>query len=126
VNPHAPSGFLESNDTIERIARGFRGVLVVDEAYTDFAEHSALPLLDPKKGLRNVLLSRTLSKGYSLAGLRFGYGRGHAELSAALDKARDSYNTDAVSQAAAVAALESRDAAEKPWKAVIAERSRLP
>src|SRR6185369_7529810 len=69
--------------------------------------------------------SRTLSKGFSLAGLRFGYGLGHPELIAALDKARDSYNTDAVSQVAAIAALESRDAAEKTWKAVIVERTRL-
>ena len=58
-----------------------------------------LPGLD---GMDNVLLLRTLSKGYSLAGLRFGYGLGHPKLIEAMDKARDSYNTDALAQAEGV------------------------
>ncbi|WP_437675719.1 histidinol-phosphate transaminase [Sorangium sp. So ce131] len=125
VNPHAPSGRLEPLDKLERVARAFRGVLLIDEAYVDFAESDAIPLLDPARGLDNVLLLRTLSKGYSLAGLRFGYGLGHPRIIEALDKARDSYNTDVLSQAAAVAALRSRDEARESWKKVIAERTRL-
>lgn len=123
VNPHAPSGRLTSLDQLEAIARGFRGVLLIDEAYVDFATQDAIPLV--RMGLPNVLLLRTLSKGYSLAGLRFGYGLGHAALIAALDKARDSYNTDVLSQAAARAALENRDVAAESWRKVIAERDRL-
>lgn len=125
VNPHAPSGRLQPVEQLERIAREFEGVLVIDEAYVDFADHDALSLLDPAKGLDNVLLLRTLSKGYSLAGLRFGYGLGHAGLIEAMDKARDSYNTDALSQAAAVAALQSRQDAQQSWQKVIAQRGRL-
>ncbi|MFW6032394.1 MAG: histidinol-phosphate transaminase [Phycisphaeraceae bacterium] len=125
VNPHAPSGRLQPLDQLEAIAREFHGVLVIDEAYVDFAERDALALLDPARGLDNVLLLRSLSKGYSLAGLRFGYGLGHPNLIAALDKARDSYNTDILSQAAAVAALESREVAREGWQKVIAERDRL-
>lgn len=125
VNPHAPSGRREPLDKLERLAREFRGVLLIDEAYVDFAEGDAIPLLDPAKGLDNVLLLRTLSKGYSLAGLRFGYGLGHPRLIEALDKARDSYNTDILSQAAATAALLARDEAKESWKKVIAERARL-
>lgn len=125
VNPHAPSGRLRSLVELERIARVFAGVLLIDEAYVDFATHDALPLLHPDMGLENVLLLRSLSKGYSLAGLRFGYGLGHRDLIAALDKARDSYNTGVLSQAAAIAALEHRDAAAKTWRAVIDERGRL-
>lgn len=128
VNPHAPSGRLEPLDKLEALAREFKGVLLIDEAYVDFADANdggAIALLDPARGLDNVLLLRTLSKGYSLAGLRFGYGLGHPRLIEALDKARDSYNTDALAQAAAVAALENQPAARESWQKVIAERTRL-
>lgn len=125
VNPHAPSGRREPIDKIERIARAFRGVVLIDEAYVDFATSDAVPLLDAARGLDNVLLLRTLSKGYSLAGLRFGYGLGHPRLIEALDKARDSYNTDILSQTAAIAALSARDEARESWCKVIAERTRL-
>lgn len=127
VNPHAPSGRLQPLEELERIARQLlgRAVLLIDEAYVDFAERDALPLLEPARGLDNVLLLRTLSKGYSLAGLRFGYGLGQPTLIAALDKARDSYNTDVLSQAAAIAALGARQEASTTWRRVIAERRRL-
>lgn len=125
VNPHAPSGRRQPLEQLERIAREFRGVLLVDEAYVDFAEQDALPLLDAAKGLDNVILLRSLSKGYSLAGLRFGYGIGVAHLIEAMDKARDSYNTDVLSQAAACAALEHRAVARESWQKVIAERRRV-
>ncbi|HEX7010032.1 MAG TPA: histidinol-phosphate transaminase [Phycisphaeraceae bacterium] len=125
VNPHAPSGRLQPLEELERIARRFKGVLLIDEAYVDFARRDALPLLDPASGIDNVLILRSLSKGYSLAGLRFGYGLGHPDLIAALDKARDSYNTDVLAQAAAVAALEHRQHAQATWRQVIAQRDRL-
>ena len=144
VNPHAPSGRLEPLDRLEALARGFRGVLVVDEAYADFADHDALPLVRDAGsmsgegggagggdagvaglGLPNVVILRSLSKGYGLAGLRFGYGLAHDGLIAAMDKARDSYNTDIVSQLAAAAAIADRDYAARTWRAVIAERARL-
>ena len=125
VNPHAPSGALRSVKQLERIARAFDGVLLVDEAYVDFAAHDALPLLDAVVDLDNVILLRTLSKGYSLAGLRMGYGLAHAALIATMDKARDSYNTDVVAQAAATTALCHRDEAKNTWSVVIDERDRL-
>jgi len=127
VNPQAPSGTLTPLPRLEKLARALMGhaVLLIDEAYVDFAERDALPLLKKESGLDNVLLLRTMSKGYSLAGLRFGYGLGHANLIAAMDKARDSYNTDALSQAAATAALANRQLAAESWKKVIAERQRM-
>ncbi len=125
VNPHAPSGRLEPVARLEKFARSFAGVLMIDEAYVDFAAGSALPLLEPSRRLDNVLILRTLSKGYSLAGLRFGYGLGHPDLIAALHKARDSYNVDILAQAAATAALEAREAALANCKAVVTERQRL-
>jgi len=125
VNPHAPSGVATPVAHLERIAREFRGVLLIDEAYVDFADADVLPLLDPARKLTNVLLLRTLSKGYSLAGLRFGYGLGSAPLIATLHKVRDSYNTDIVAQTAAAAALRHRTEAQQTWHAVVAERARL-
>lgn len=125
VNPHAPSGRLESIETLRAIASSIRGVLLVDEAYVDFAPRDAIELVRAGSGLENVLLLRSLSKGYSLAGLRFGYGLGAPELIAALDKARDSYNTDVLSQAAATAAISHRDDAAESWNKVITERERL-
>lgn len=123
VNPHAPSGRLESLDTLRTLATTFRGVLLIDEAYVDFAQRDALPLV--REDLPNVLVLRSLSKGYSLAGLRFGYGIGAVPLIAAMQKARDSYNVDALAQAAAEAALRSRDAASQSWSRVMAERGRV-
>ena len=124
VNPHAPSGRLESLDTLRHVARTFRGVLLVDEAYVDFATSDALPLVRGGD-LDNVLLLRSMSKGYSLAGLRFGYGLGHRDLIAALDKARDSYNIDALAQAGATAAIEHREQVRASWQKIIAERQRV-
>ena len=127
VNPHAPSGRLEPAQRLRDIAGELRGrcVLLIDEAYVNFAREDALPLLADEAKLDNVLLLRTLSKGYSLAGLRFGYALGHAGLIAALDKARDSYNTDVLSQRAATAALQQREQAASSWRKVIQERERL-
>ena len=124
VNPHAPTGQLESLDTLRRLADDFPGLLVVDEAYVDFAPRSALPLLTEDRR-ENVVLLRSLSKGYSLAGLRFGYGLSSPGVVAALDKIRDSYNTDILAQAAATAALRDQDYARSTWDRVVAERGRL-
>jgi histidinol-phosphate aminotransferase len=125
VNPHAPTGRYESSERLRQIAETFHGVLLVDEAYIDFAQHDASELVRGKDAMDNVLLLRTLSKGYSLAGLRFGYGLGHRDLIASLDKARDSYNTDVLAQVAAVAALSSRREAAESCQKVVAERRRV-
>jgi histidinol-phosphate aminotransferase len=127
VCPHAPSGQLSSLAELSRVASAFEGVVLVDEAYVDFVDpalrHDATALV---KQHDNVLLLRTLSKGYSLAGLRFGYGLGAASLiEPMLWKTRDSYNVDVLAQAAATAALEAHDYARDTWDRVRAERARL-
>ena len=125
VNPHAPSGRYETNDRLRQIAAEFKGVLLIDEAYVDFAQHDASELVRGPEALKNVLLLRSMSKGYSLAGMRFGYGMAHRDLITAMDKARDSYNTDYVSQQAAAAALRSRDEALANCRKVVDERRRV-
>jgi histidinol-phosphate aminotransferase len=127
VNPHAPSGSLASVDELAAIARAFKGVLVVDEAYVDFVDpaikHDTIRLV---RECDNVLLLRTMSKGYSLAGLRLGYGIGSPGLIAPmLSKTKDSYNVDAVAQKVGEAALRHRQAAAASWAFVREERLRL-
>lgn len=125
VNPHAPSGRFESAEMLRPIAEAFDGVLVVDEAYVDFAPGDAIDLIRGDQALSNVVLLRSLSKGYSLAGLRFGYGLGPESIIATLDKARDSYNTDMLSQVAATAAIEDVEYARRSRDLVTRERQRL-
>ena len=97
----------------------------MDEAYIDFVdhEHDSVSLLARHE---NLIILRTLSKGYSLAGLRFGYGIANRELiTPMMDKTRDSYNLDAISQQLAVAALEDQPYAESTWNRVIESRLKL-
>ncbi len=127
VNPNAPTGTLTSVADLKELAEAIPGVLLIDEAYVDFVDpdqgYDAIQLIGDHP---NVLILRTLSKGYSLAGLRFGYGIGHADLiSPMLTKTRDSYNTDLVSQKIATAALTHRPFAQKTWEAVRQERDRM-
>lgn len=127
VNPHAPTGQLLPVSRLRDIAAEFKGVLVIDEAYVDFIDpacgYNAIPLIQE---FDNVMLLRTMSKGYSLAGLRFAYGIASASLLAPmLYKTRDSYNTDALSQHLATAALAARDEAAVNWQKVRDERARL-
>jgi histidinol-phosphate aminotransferase len=127
VNPHAPTGVLMSVTGLREIASAFKGVLVIDEAYVDFVDpnlaYDAVPLI---REFDNVLLLRTMSKGYSLAGLRFAYGIGaRSLLEPMLYKTRDSYNTDALSQKLATAALSARAEAALSWEKVRLERARL-
>ena len=127
VNPHAPTGKLLSVETLTEIASNFDGLLLIDEAYVDFVDlarnHDTVPMAIESS---NVLLLRTLSKGYSLAGLRFGYGIGSAELiRPILYKTRDSYNTDYIAQQLAAAAIQSRDYAKNTWQKVCEDRELL-
>ncbi|MCC5829295.1 MAG: histidinol-phosphate transaminase [Phycisphaeraceae bacterium] len=125
VNPHAPSGRMRPSGDFRLLAERFPGVLLIDEAYVDFADSNALDLIRRPGGLENVLILRSLSKGYGLAGLRFGYGLGGVELIAAMHKARDSYNVDFIAQRAAAAALADQPYARETWRKVREERQRI-
>jgi histidinol-phosphate aminotransferase len=127
VNPHAPSGQLVAAREIDELAASFPGVLLVDEAYVDFVDpelgHDLVPLIGKHE---NLLLLRTFSKGYGLAGLRVGYGLGASSLIAPmLWKTRDSYNLDAIAQRLAETALLHREYSAETWRKVRAERARV-
>jgi histidinol-phosphate aminotransferase len=101
-NPNAPSGTLAPIGAIEELARNLRGLLVVDEAYADFASDTALPLA---RRHRNVIVLRTFSKSFSLCGLRIGLAFGHPDVIASLAKVKDSYNVNKLGLIAAESAL---------------------
>jgi histidinol-phosphate aminotransferase len=102
-NPNSPSGTLSPVDTIAHFAQRAKGLVVVDEAYGDFARQSALSLL---ASCPNVVVLRTFSKSFSLAGMRVGLAFGSREIIGQLGKVKDSYNLDRLSIVAARAALE--------------------
>ena len=122
TSPNAPLGFSFSNDYIRQMAKGFAGILVVDEAYADFAQDNALSLLPE---LDNLVVLRTLSKSYGLASLRVGLGFSSSPLIEQLDKVRDSYNLDRLAQVGAVAALKDQEYLRKTVALVVTERERL-
>jgi len=121
ANPNSPTGTMVSNASLEALAKELRGPLIVDEAYVDFADTNALALTH----LPNVIVTRTLSKSYSLAGLRFGFAIASPALVRDLVKVKDSYNCDAVSLAGAQAALEDQDYLHETRGKIVATRSRL-
>ena len=122
VNPNAPSGSAVPPDIVGKLAEKFDGLLLVDEAYVDFADTNCLGLLEKHE---NVVISRTLSKSYSLAGLRFGYAVARPEVIHEMMKVKDSYNCDAIAIAAATAAVQDHDYAKMTWDHVRSERTRL-
>jgi histidinol-phosphate aminotransferase len=122
ANPNAPSGTYVSPTKVAELAKAFDGALLVDEAYVDFAEDNCLSLV---RDHDNVLICRTLSKAYCLAGLRFGYAVGQPELIRELTKVKDSYNCDAIAIAAATAAISDQAYYKEKWEFVKLERQRL-
>jgi histidinol-phosphate aminotransferase len=106
TSPNAPLGFAFPIEYVEELAGRCRGILVVDEAYADFAGANSLELV---RKYDNVVVTRTLSKSYSLAGMRLGLAVARPEIITALDKIRDHYNLDRLAQAACVAALRDQD-----------------
>jgi histidinol-phosphate aminotransferase len=102
ASPNSPSGHVVAINELRKLASKLSGVLVIDEAYIDFTEENALALV---KEYENVIIIRTLSKGYSLAGLRLGFGVANPKLLQGLFKVKDSYNIDAIACAIGTAAI---------------------
>jgi histidinol-phosphate aminotransferase len=103
TQPNAPSGVWLSKDAIQRVIRQCRGVVLIDEAYVDFADDNCLAFA---REYANVLVARSFSKSAALAGMRLGWVTGNRTLIGALDKVKDSYNVSRLSQVAGEAAIE--------------------
>ena len=104
TNPNAPTGTLAEPRDVAAFAKRFPGVVIVDEAYADFSRTNCMKLATARAN-RNLIVMRTFSKSYSLAGLRVGYCVGPKDLVDALYKVKDSYNVDAIAQRVALAAV---------------------
>jgi len=125
-NPNAPTGCLLPLAAIRRLLEAnTESVVVIDEAYVDFGGESAISLVDQYP---NLLVTQTLSKSRSLAGLRVGLAVGNVELIEALERIKNSFNSyplDRLALAGAVAAFEDQDYFEQTCQAVIASREQL-
>lgn len=125
-NPNAPTGCVLSVDEIERLLQHNQdSVVVVDEAYIDFGGETAISLTQKYP---NLLVTQTLSKSRSLAGMRIGFAVGHADLIEALVRVKDSFNSyplDSLAEAAAVAAFRDRSYFKETCDKVIQSRDKV-
>jgi len=121
ASPNSPSGTFIESGAVSQLAEQTGCPIVLDEAYVDFAEKSGLPYA----GSPNLILTRTLSKSYALAGIRFGFAIASPEVIRELVKVKDSYNCDVLSLTAATAAIQDRDYLAETRRKIIATRERL-
>jgi len=122
ANPNSPSGTMVSPAEVARMAAALPCPLLVDEAYVDFADANCLALVAENE---RVLVARSLSKSYALAGLRFGFLVAQPHLIEELAKVKDSYNCDALSIAGATAAIDDRIWLTRTRASILATRERL-
>jgi histidinol-phosphate aminotransferase len=122
ANPNSPSGTLIPPATVATLASRLPCALVVDEAYGDFADANCLDLV---RSSDRIIVTRSFSKSYALAGLRFGFAVAQPAIIRQLEKVKDSYNCDALSIAAATAAIADREWLRANRAALLATRARL-
>jgi histidinol-phosphate aminotransferase len=122
TSPNSPWGFGFPTRWIARLLESFPGIVVADEAYADFASESSLPLLAAHPRL---VVARSLSKAYSLAGMRIGLAFAHPAIIAEMDKVRDSYNVSRLAQAAACAALADAEHLRTTRDRIVSTRERF-
>ncbi len=121
TQPNAPSGVWLQRVELQRVIKETQGVVVIDEAYVDFASENCLDLVGE---YNNVIVARTFSKAFSFAGLRVGWAAGSRELIAALNKVKDSYNVSRLSQVGAEATLDEWSYFQQNVKKIYATRER--
>jgi histidinol-phosphate aminotransferase len=121
ANPNSPSGTLVDPAAVARLAKRSKGPVVLDEAYADFAADNGLRFA----GEPNLIVTRTFSKSYALAGMRFGFAVGHPSVIRELVKVKDSYNCDVLSLTAAAAAIQDQDYLAETRRKIVATRERL-
>lgn len=105
TNPNAPTSHQFPFKQVEALAKKFRGILLIDEAYEPFSKYESAKLV---KKYKNTAICCTASKCWALAGMRVGWAVASREIITELDKVRDSYNLDALAQVAAIAALNDK------------------
>jgi histidinol-phosphate aminotransferase len=119
AQPNAPTGLVYERAEVEAFVDGFRGVVLIDEAYADFAGRNCMDLALTHD---HVLVARTLSKSYSLAGIRLGYCVGNAGLISAMYKIKDSYNINYLTQEIARVAILDQGTMQANVQAIVETR----
>jgi histidinol-phosphate aminotransferase len=122
TNPNSPMGFALPPEFVLRLAEHIQGIVVVDEAYVDFSRWNCLSLIRKSP---NILVTRSLSKSYSLAGLRIGFAVGEQRWVEQMDKVRDHYNLNRIAQAAACVALRDQRHFQENRDRVLKTRARF-
>jgi histidinol-phosphate aminotransferase len=122
VNPNAPTGVLFAQDELRALLDRTDNMVVVDEAYADFAGETAIDLLAEYP---HLIVTRTFSKSYGLAGMRLGLGFAHADIVAEMLKVKDAYNLDRLAIVAGCTALEDREWFDETTAKIIRTRTRL-
>jgi histidinol-phosphate aminotransferase len=123
ASPNSPTGTTVPRPQLELLLGSLKGPLVLDEAYADFAPDNALDLV--RGGARNVVVTRSFSKSYSLAGIRLGFAAADPTVTRHLLKVKDSYNCDVLSLAAGAAALEDQAYFRSVREKILAARGRM-
>jgi histidinol-phosphate aminotransferase len=121
-SPNDPNGKSFDNNTILKICHQFPGIVVVDEAYTDFSETTCLSLL---KDVKNLIVCRSFSKTFSMASLRIGYALADALIIKEMNRVKLPYNTNYIAQLAAISCIRHRNKVYEQNNKIIAERKRL-
>jgi histidinol-phosphate aminotransferase len=122
ASPNSPTGAVLGLRDVEHLCRATRGLVLIDEAYFQFAKENALSLL-PKHP--NLMLLRTFSKAFHLAGMRVGYLLARPEISEAVSKAKLPFSVDALAQAATLSMLARQDWVEDKVRYIVREREKL-
>ena len=122
TRPNAPTGTLVPLDEVREICRKFDGIVVIDEAYGDFAPDNCMMLV---REFSNVIVMRTFSKSYSLAGIRLGYAAAGKEVISGLMKLKDSYNIDRLAQLVGEAAFQDQKSLAENCRKVCEDRAKL-
>ncbi len=122
VNPNAQTGLYIEIENIQKFLANFKGLLIVDEAYIDFAPKSSVELINKYD---NIIVTKTLSKSYSLCGIRLGYAISNRHNIDALYRVKDSYNINMLTQIIGAEAVNDDGYMKKNSKLIISERTRV-
>ena len=122
ANPNSPSGTMTPKEVIKNLANSLKGILVIDEAYVDFADFNCLDLVGK---IENIVVLRTFSKSFSMAGARLGLAFADDKIIAGMIKVKDSYNVGRLPIAAGISALENIDYFRQNIEKIKAARARL-
>ncbi|MDJ0509382.1 MAG: histidinol-phosphate transaminase [Crocosphaera sp.] len=122
ASPNPPLGKHLNRQYLQETCKKASGVVLIDEAYVDFSDEDHWDFI---KQYNNVIISRTMSKSYSLAGIRVGFGISSPEIIEEMNKVRDSYNLDRIAQTLASKCFKFQDSFQEIWGKVRATRNRL-